>query len=539
MGIRVVACLVFRPKPDVLGNWTMASNHRTTTAVGGSRETRFNVSGRPAGRLCTAACLTLLMLFDVTLTRGWTAEPEQETFFGHATAPLLRTDLQLNAAVSCSATACHGGALAGTSVRKAVRGSEYSLWLELDPHARSWHTLCQAESSSILVRLGIMRGGEIVDQGGFDNCLACHNTTREFTEPRSQAPIHEGVGCASCHGPAEKWLSRHYQANWDPASAVQDGYVPAHNLLARARMCATCHVGDRDRDMNHDLIAAGHPPLFYEFSTFQLRMPKHWREESQATASRYEASLWLAGQLAGLDASLALLEARAGQQLPISQWPELSHLDCSACHQPVKLRDVTEQRATRQAGTAPWSAWNNFGVRMLLNQRSLEGNQSQPDQQLAQALESLQATIQARAGTASQAQQAARAARLALDAWIASPQGLDEVAGFSSERLASLAMNAAKNLDCLDNWDRAAQFYLALMAARHSWASAAGAGELRTADASADKLRRLLQFERGLNSPALFFKKPSAAARREWTDALQELIQAVKPLSPRRELNGQ
>lgn len=461
---------------------------------------------------------------------AWSAEPEEQTFFERVTAPLVRHDLQVNAAASCSATACHGGPRAGTVAPTAVRGSEYPLWLESDPHARSWSTLCQPESTAILARLGIMRGGEIVDQVGFDNCMACHNTTREFREPRSLTPNHEGVGCASCHGPAEKWASSHYQVNWDADAAVKDGYVPVRNMLARARMCATCHVGDRDRDMNHDIIAAGHPSLLYEFSTFQLRQPKHWREESQADTNRYEASMWLAGQLAGLDASLVLLETRAEQQLPISQWPEFSQFDCSACHQPVQLRDIKEQPTQQTAASAAWSDWNSFGVRALLKHRSMEGQQVQPDQQLSRALDSLQAIMQARTSTPRQAQQAARGARLALDAWLASPEGKAEVAGFTAKRLTNVAVAVAADPSYLNNWDRAAQFYLAAMAARQSWAVRDGANETRNATVHAEELRRVLKFEKGLNSPAPFFRSSTAATRRELTEAIQKLMHTMQPL---------
>ncbi len=86
-------------------------------------------------------------------------------------SPLLRNDLQLQGAQSCAAASCHGGPHPGVAQAWNSRGSEYPLWLENDPHARSWRTICSDESVAMMQRLGIMQGNQIVDQQGFDNCL--------------------------------------------------------------------------------------------------------------------------------------------------------------------------------------------------------------------------------------------------------------------------------------------------------------------------------------------------------------------------------
>lgn len=182
--------------------------------------------------------------------------------------PLLRTDLQLLGAQSCAAASCHGGPRPGIAQTQVSRGSEYQLWLERDPHARSWRTISSQQSVEMMQKLKIMDGHQIIDQAGFDNCLACHNTTKRFDEPRSHVQRQEGVGCAACHGPEQLWARTHYQWGFDALAATDVGFVPNGDLLARARMCASCHVGDQDRDMNHDLIAAGHPPLRYELATY-------------------------------------------------------------------------------------------------------------------------------------------------------------------------------------------------------------------------------------------------------------------------------
>ena len=137
-------------------------------------------------------------------------------------AGILRHDLKINGAQSCAAASCHGGPRPGVSQPHVRRGSEYQLWFENDPHARSWQTLCSDESLRMLQRLKIIESGQIVDRSAYDNCLACHNSTSRFASPADiisstrEIPSHrhaqtlnsfirEGVGCASCHGPDERW----------------------------------------------------------------------------------------------------------------------------------------------------------------------------------------------------------------------------------------------------------------------------------------------------------------------------------------------
>src|SRR5437870_3137050 len=55
----------------------------------------------------------------------------------------------------------------------------------------------------------------------------------------------------------------------------------------RAETCAGCHVGAPAglgaplRDMNHDLIAAGHPRLNFDYATYLRALPPHWAEKDR------------------------------------------------------------------------------------------------------------------------------------------------------------------------------------------------------------------------------------------------------------------
>ena len=79
----------------------------------------------------------------------------------------------------------------------------------------------------------------------------------------------DGVNCESCHGPAQLWLAEHTQYGWNnrpPLEKERLGMRPTRELPERAAVCVGCHVGPPGRDMNHDLIAAGHPRLNFEFA---------------------------------------------------------------------------------------------------------------------------------------------------------------------------------------------------------------------------------------------------------------------------------
>jgi len=363
-------------------------------------------------------------------------------------SPILRADLRVLGAQSCAAASCHGGPRPGVAQPSAARGSEYSLWLERDPHANSWQTMCSNASTMILRRLKILdRQGSIIDRAGYDNCLACHNTIKRFDEPRLDLSAHqspgeinslqsEGVGCSGCHGPSERWISTHYQYYWNVDSANHDGFVATGDLFVRARMCASCHVGDKDRDMNHDIIAAGHPPLRYQFAAYHRRLPKHWRDAEAADRDSYDPQLWLAGQVAAADANLALLQSRANKSLGISVWPELSAYDCQSCHHEIGKRPV---RRGRTRGTARFAADHQTGLRQLTNHRVVSGEATDLDYELIAALNQIKQIMESAAvPNAAEVAAAAVEARLTLARWLAGP-GTNERTVMRTDRLVRIA----------------------------------------------------------------------------------------------------
>ena len=83
----------------------------------------------------------------------------------------------------------------------------------------------------------------------------------------------------------------------------------------RAKACVGCHIGapaEGDwplRDMNHDMIAGGHPRLQFDLRLFLEAMPEHWYEKNTGKPrSTFAGHGWDAFQLA----RLALAKVRPG-----------------------------------------------------------------------------------------------------------------------------------------------------------------------------------------------------------------------------------
>lgn len=450
-------------------------------------------------------------------------------------SPILRSDLKLLGAQSCAAASCHGGPHPGVAQPWLARGSEFPLWFENDPHALSWRTISSPASVAMMQRLKIMRGDQIVDQAGFDNCLACHNTTKRFHEPRSTTERNEGVGCSGCHGPEELWNGSHYQYGFDSLNSTEIGFVANGDLLTRARTCAACHVGDKDRDMNHDIIAAGHPALRYEFATFHAWEPKHWRDAEATDKTFYEAQLWLAGQVAAADAMLSLLQARSAKSHAISEWPELSAYDCSSCHHSLGLNNTrrtptaTAERANQTQAIAPFSTWNSAGLIWVLRYRVEQNEATDEDLRLLSALDQVQIAMEAGpTPNVTDVSNAVTEARLAIAAWVESGAGQSERANFRSDRLGRIAASAAGKTASFDTWESAVQLYLAAVAARESWPGGPS-GSLRDLSES---LRRGLAYPDQASSPEFATRKSrgTIATRDEVRQSTLELVRWLGPI---------
>ena len=257
----------------------------------------------------------------VLVLAAWAAWPAGVREPPAPAAAASRT-VEFEGVASCAAAACHGNGNIGSP------GGEWNTWAHLDPHARAYDTLLSDRSRAIQRRLHPEQPDPRPEANAV--CLNCHVQPGIMEASRSpRFALADGVGCESCHGPAGKWLLAHTQPGWQRSPA--SGMVDLRDLRVRAEACTTCHIGAGDVQVNHDLIAAGHPRLRFEFAAYLANLPAHW--STAADRQRHpdsEARAWLIGQGASAAAALRLLAHRANTATNI--WPEFAEYDCYACH---------------------------------------------------------------------------------------------------------------------------------------------------------------------------------------------------------------
>lgn len=264
------------------------------------------------------------------------------------------------ASSSCAASACHGNGKPGRA------GGEYSTWAPdlsedrpRDPHSHAYRTLTSDTSVRIAKSLGLKAAHKEA------LCLRCHSVSA--TEPATS--VSEGVGCGACHGPAEKWVNDHYSREWKALSGrdrwERYEFTPTKSLTARVLTCAGCHVGDENREVNHALIAAGHPRLAFEAARFHSlpAYSKHWAERTPQP--EFEVRLWVVGQAATLRATANLLRARADRAANAERrkgWPEFSGLSCYSCHRSIPDAAADPGNLSGLVDTAGWERWSGSAV---------------------------------------------------------------------------------------------------------------------------------------------------------------------------------
>lgn len=300
--------------------------------------------------------------------------------------------------LSCGTVSCHGSPLARPEEARRTEGAariwfgETTLILARhrrdpkapstqhgpgDPHAHAWRRLLEPRYQAML-RAASGRADGSFDPAIARRCASCHDPlglavgtgqAMQTADGEVLPPITRGIGCETCHGPAQRWLALHYQEGIEPSVLRAAGMIDTKDLLVRARLCSTCHVGSPEHDLDHDLLAAGHPPLRFELAAYQamIREP-HWDEASRRMLEpSYEVQLWAVGRLAAAEASLKLLAHRARRSIdkkvfylqdapfttevgrpdrePMSAppWPSWAEHNCLACHLPLRPNKSTPQ----------------------------------------------------------------------------------------------------------------------------------------------------------------------------------------------------
>ena len=245
----------------------------------------------------------------------------------------------------CASSNCHGGTTAAPVAESRILGNEYATWSVSDKHARAYKALEESRGKRMAEILGI------TDAARDKRCTVCH-AVGSPDKTRS-----DGVACEACHGPAEVWLGSHTKPNSHEAS-VKAGMTDTKRLDIRAHTCLACHLGAPGQEVDHELIAAGHPDLAFELDTFSAAQPAHYRPLPANIRQR----AWAVGETAGLANAMRLVQAHE------KSWPEFSDLECYQCHHDLRSDSWRIQRgyAGRKPGALQFNTARLEMVRALV-----------------------------------------------------------------------------------------------------------------------------------------------------------------------------
>lgn len=508
---------------------------------------------RRSGCLFAAAALCFCLLPAGAAAQSDAGDPGRDQLLGQA---------------SCAASTCHGGAVG----RGPIWRQSLSRFVTADPHARAGLALLNDRSHEIVATLDPAVAELKRQQAGLPpaeqtwthrrdqvlrrRCISCHATV-EPQQCTSQDrlvidELVEGVSCESCHGAAKSWYRAHLQLDFTGDSRWQSGLRDNESILGRADVCLRCHVGSRSedgliRDMNHDLIAAGHPALRFDLLLYDAALPRHWDDTANPRFDQSPVRVRKVGRAASLSAAARLASERAegylasqsadrenGSSPPAAAlssgatssaatssgatssaatssgavaavpMPELSDYDCFACHQslsmdqyrvPVNADEVDLQIS---AGLPIWNAWYSISL-LNLKQEHLRVLAPRPfDRGRAERL--------ARIGE--------QISQLYLDRAVAASR-----ADFEPRREIAEVLNRMKPSD---DWHIAAVNYLDLDAALRELVDQDP--DLQTLHQRfADELRPPLGFGRKFDSPAGFDLDEST----QFNQAARELLAPV------------
>ena len=225
---------------------------------------------------------------------------------------------------SCANGFCHGATAPRDST--SVLQNEYPTWM-LGPHRGAYRTLTSDQSREIARSLD--PGGKPAHER--PDCLSCHllSTPSGQSVPALGETVfrEDGISCEGCHGPAGGWRDRHFEADWTHQQSLSAGMTDLRDPARRAAVCLRCHLGAAGAAVDHRLIAAGHPRLYFELDNYTGQMPRHWKLDRPHSVTGARA--WAAGQVAAYRAALALLAGHARRE---GSWPELAELNCEGCH---------------------------------------------------------------------------------------------------------------------------------------------------------------------------------------------------------------
>jgi nitrate/TMAO reductase-like tetraheme cytochrome c subunit len=268
------------------------------------------------------------------------------------TFPLDATTLQRGqyvGAAACASGTCHGSVEPRDIY--GVKQNEYFIWLKQDRHTQAYNVLLTEKSARIARNLKLKQKAHESAV-----CLDCHALNAPASAQAQPLDLAEGISCEACHGPAGGWLARHTEEGWTHEKSVEAGMRDLRSLTNRAEQCLTCHLGDSQKTVNHELIAAGHPDLIFELDNYSAVMPAHWApyttKRDPAGREEVGARAWALGQAVAFREGMQQVARRTRSD----NWPEFAEMNCYACHHSLKDSEWRQIRGYRlKPGLPPWN----------------------------------------------------------------------------------------------------------------------------------------------------------------------------------------
>ena len=304
--------------------------------------------------------------------------------------------------VNCASSLCHGSVSPWKD--SPILQNEYITWSRVDKHAvKAYPALLSERSKRIAMNLGLKEPAHEAKI-----CLDCHADNPPAALRGERFKVADGVSCEACHGAAENWIRPHVASGATHAQNLANGLYPTNEPLALARLCLSCHFGNKDKFVTHRMMAAGHPRMSFELDTFSQTEPPHfvidadWQKRKGAWDP---VRAWAIGQaLAAIELLDVLLDPRRSRE---GLFPELVVFDCHACHHPM-----SQARWTPRQGLSPGRIRLNDANLLMLRQivrRALPEARSREFEERAKEL------TQALAGERGDAFAAARSMRATLE----------------------------------------------------------------------------------------------------------------------------
>lgn len=260
--------------------------------------------------------------------------------------------------VNCASSLCHGSISEwkGSNVLQ----NEYVTWSRVDKHAlRASQVLLNDRSRRIAANLGLKRPAHEAKI-----CVDCHGHNPPAERRGERFKASDGIGCEACHGPGENWIKSHVAPGATHEDNVRNGLYPTEDPVALARLCLSCHFGNKDKFVTHRIMGAGHPRLSFELDTFTQTQPPHFvvDEDWRKRKGRWDGvRVWAIGQALAAQESLdVVLDPTRGRD---GLFPELVVFDCHACHHPM-----SDTRWKPRVGTRPGTIRFNDANLLMLRQ---------------------------------------------------------------------------------------------------------------------------------------------------------------------------